>query len=155
MNTSCLGARPFEVAEISRRWSCGSRSAAPPDQVLTVDMLLPPTGNQMTTVARGRRILSAKHLRWRQLVYPNLQRLAEVRRMTGAFGLILVVERPDRRRRDLDNYVKATLDALVNTGLVEDDHLCERLLVAWSQKPPAKGALARATIIPWTIGSAD
>jgi len=36
---------------------------------------------------------------------------------------------PDRRRRDLDNILKASLDALVKAGVVEDDYLVRRLVV--------------------------
>ena len=36
---------------------------------------------------------------------------------------------PDRRRRDLDNLIKATADALQHAGVYEDDSLIDLLLV--------------------------
>lgn len=40
--------------------------------------------------------------------------------------------RPDNRRRDLDNLLKATLDALCHAGLYYDDSLIVDLRIYWA-----------------------
>ena len=46
----------------------------------------------------------------------------------------IIVERPDKRKRDLDNVIKALSDALVASGIIADDHLCRELSMAWGDK---------------------
>lgn len=41
----------------------------------------------------------------------------------------IMVHPPDRRRRDLDNLTKASLDALVHGGLIDDDSQIDRLVL--------------------------
>ena len=49
----------------------------------------------------------------------------------GKFELKIRVRRPDNRRRDLDNLLKALSDGLVKGGVIEDDHLCEGIDIRW------------------------
>jgi Holliday junction resolvase RusA-like endonuclease len=42
--------------------------------------------------------------------------------------------RPDNRRRDLDNLVKATSDLLVTHGVIEDDSKIWKLTSLWSRQ---------------------
>lgn len=41
--------------------------------------------------------------------------------------------RPDRRRRDLENYLKAVSDILVTFRIIEDDSDVEKLVAEWSE----------------------
>lgn len=43
------------------------------------------------------------------------------KRMDGQLSVSLVVVPPDRRRRDIDNMLKAPLDAMCHAGLYQDD----------------------------------
>ena len=47
----------------------------------------------------------------------------------GRIALCMDAFPPDRRRRDLDNLIKATADALQHAGVYEDDSLIDLLLV--------------------------
>ena len=48
------------------------------------------------------------------------------------FDLVIRAKRPDKRKRDLDNILKALSDILVKCGVVEDDHLCESIHICWT-----------------------
>ena len=45
--------------------------------------------------------------------------------------LQVVAKRPDKRRRDLDNLLKATSDLLVRTRIVSDDNFCRAIVAEW------------------------
>jgi crossover junction endodeoxyribonuclease RusA len=49
--------------------------------------------------------------------------------LTGALAVEVKLHPPDRRRRDLDNLLKALLDALQHAGVYADDSLIDRLSV--------------------------
>jgi crossover junction endodeoxyribonuclease RusA len=46
--------------------------------------------------------------------------------------------RPDERKRDLDNLLKAPLDALTHAGVYLDDHLIVHLTIYWSNDKGGK-----------------
>lgn len=52
----------------------------------------------------------------------------------GPFKLDITITRPDKRRRDISNLIKALEDALVEFGVVEDDCLCEQITIGWRDK---------------------
>lgn len=62
----------------------------------------------------------------------------------------IVLFPPDQRRRDLDNYNKALLDALTHAGVWEDDSQVKRMLVEWGPVVP-KGKV-EITITPFIQG---
>lgn len=49
----------------------------------------------------------------------------------GPYKLSLLASRPDKRKRDLDNLLKATSDLLVCVGVIEDDSDCEMIVARW------------------------
>ncbi len=59
--------------------------------------------------------------------------------MRGYVRVQLVLVKPDRRRRDLSNYIKAVEDLLVEHGIIEDDNMITDLRVRWG-KGPSGGA---------------
>ena len=46
------------------------------------------------------------------------------------------------KRRDLSNLLKALEDILVTHGVVEDDSLVQKIVIAWSQEPGAQVMIA-------------
>lgn len=53
-------------------------------------------------------------------------------KIDGAYKLTVQLVRPDRRKRDLDNFsFKAINDLLVQQGVVDDDSQCEMLSSRW------------------------
>ena len=64
------------------------------------------------------------------------QVLAEVEEQWGSTSRLdyklyveVVIHPPDKRKRDLDNYMKALLDSLTEAGIWEDDSLIDQLIV--------------------------
>lgn len=97
----------------------------------TLEIPYPPSANKhWRSIGRGRVLLSEDGRRFRSLVAaawlaspsfrPPLMRRVEV---------TLWLSPPDRRRRDIDNCVKPTLDALGHAGLFGDDEQVDVLVV--------------------------
>lgn len=58
--------------------------------------------------------------------------------ISGAFRAILVLDRAKfRKNSDLDNYPKGTLDFAQSMGLIENDKLCNGILIRWGTKEEA------------------
>lgn len=51
--------------------------------------------------------------------------------IAGHLSVVICAFPPDRRRRDLDNLLKATLDALARAGVYEDDSQIKRIEMEW------------------------
>jgi Holliday junction resolvase RusA-like endonuclease len=54
----------------------------------------------------------------------------------GHYQLTIEAVRPDKRRRDIDNLIKAVSDVLQDTGLIEDDSLCQEVTAKWVKEGP-------------------
>lgn len=63
--------------------------------------------------------------------------------MTGALAVHVTVHPPDRRRRDLDNAMKALLDALAHGGAYEDDSQIDRLEIVRGAVVPGGKVIVR------------
>jgi len=79
---------------------------------------------------------SPKYTAWRKTAVQNASLQAGRRKITGPYKLTLEVVRPDKRKRDLDNLLKAASDCLVSAGII-DDSQCEHIEAKWvsSQHP--------------------
>lgn len=58
-------------------------------------------------------------------------RKAKYKKIEGPYKLTMLVLRPDKRKRDLDNLLKATSDALVIAGAISDDSACVWIEAKW------------------------
>ena len=98
------------------------------DLVLTLPW--PPSVNRYWRTFRGRMLISRDGREYRKAVCALLgKRLA----LPGPLGVEIIAFRPDRRRRDLDNLLKAPLDSLTSAGIWHDDSQIVRLSIRWSQ----------------------
>ncbi len=86
----------------------------------------PPSLNRYYRVWRNRTVISADGLRYRRDVVAATFGLPK---MMGRLDVAIVMCAPDRRRRDVDNILKATLDAMMHAGLYDDDSQIDRLSV--------------------------
>ncbi len=64
--------------------------------------------------------------------------------LTGRLSIRVDLYPPDRRQRDIDNSIKATLDALVAAGVFADDSQVDRLEVV--RADVTKGGAALVTV---------
>lgn len=105
---------------------------------LRIELPYPPSVNRawrMVRVGRSARmVLSREGRAYRR---EACARLAALRapRIDGPLRVVIMLHPPDRRKRDVDNALKALLDALQHGGVIADDSQIVDLRVA-------KGAVA-------------
>lgn len=88
--------------------------------MLEIQLPYPPSVNHYWRHFRGRTVISREGVRFRQAVGAILAR-RPVPPMLGKLAVSAEIFPPDRRRRDIDNVLKALLDALEHGGAFPDD----------------------------------
>ncbi len=90
----------------------------------------PPSVNhywRMVSTRHGCRVLISREGRaYRETVVSALA-AAGARAQDGRLDVSIIASPPDRRRRDLDNLLKCTLDSLAHGGAYHDDSQIDRL----------------------------
>lgn len=89
---------------------------------------LPPSVNHYYVHARGRMFISKIGQAYRVTVRQEIEKLRQ-KPMTGKLAIDIHLYPPDRRRRDVDNALKAMLDALQHGGAYPDDTAIHQLRV--------------------------
>ncbi len=94
----------------------------------------PPSTNNLYFNAAGRgRVRTKKYEVWcitaKLAIYE--QRPDPV---AGKVALSIRLSKPDKRRRDLSNHIKAIEDLLVDMRLIDDDRNVERIDIAWGDE---------------------
>lgn len=93
----------------------------------------PPSANvyyrfPRTGAFAGRALISREGRAYREVVAAMMHR-ENYAMHTERLRVVIEARPPDRRRRDLDNILKASLDALVFAGVLYDDSLIDDLRV--------------------------
>ena len=99
----------------------------------TITIPFPPSVNSIWRSVKGRNILSKKYREWRTLASQEIM-IQRPKAIESKVIVHILLDRPDKRKRDIDNYIKAPLDTLVHMDLIEDDSLVETLTIGWSGK---------------------
>lgn len=124
------GGRPYRA----RR---GVRAAC----VIVMTLPWPPSVNSYwrhptTGALAGRHLISEEGRRYRTFV----AELSRVNRWNnnqkGRLVVVVMAYPPDRRRRDLDNILKALLDSITHAGVIEDDSQIDDLRIVRRQPKP-------------------
>lgn len=95
-----------------------------------IELPWPPSVNAYwrTPKGAGRPIISERGREYRTRVIDLIYQ-ARLPKLTGELRCEIEAFPPDRRKHDLDNLLKATLDALAHGGLYADDSQIKRLVI--------------------------
>ena len=113
--------------------------------MLKLKLPYPPTINHYWRYVGSRVLISRRGRNYRKKVMEYLQ-TRDLEKLTGPLSVNIELYTPDRRRRDVDNVLKAMLDSLQWGGVFEDDNQIFRLAIEKilpEVKP--KGKLKRRT----------
>ena len=92
----------------------------------------PPSTNNLWMPVKGKGLVKTKEYRaWQDANAWIIRQQIGLVKIEGPFEAYFVFERPDRRKRDLDNLLKASLDCIENARVVENDYLCQKLTAEW------------------------
>ena len=100
--------------------------------MIEITLPWPPSVNTYWRNFDGRMIISAKGREYRETVGDQMILQKQVKHFTGRLRVEIEAFRPDKRRRDLDNLLKATLDGLAHAGVYEDDSQIVDLRIYWA-----------------------
>lgn len=97
--------------------------------------------------AKGKHLVSAAGRKFKHAVLSAIidQLRAIPKPSTAPAAVEIILYPPDYRRRDLDNYNKALLDALTYAGIWEDDNQVKRMAIEWGEI--VKGGRVEITIV--------
>lgn len=96
---------------------------------VTLTLPMPPSVNRYYRNVRGRTLISADGRRYRSLVIATVMAEHLQKRFECQLEVTIWVTPPDRRRRDIDNLLKALLDSLQHAGVFVDDSQIKKLTV--------------------------
>lgn len=77
----------------------------------------------------GRHLISEQGRAYRAKVTAHVWNEQQAHKLADRLSMAILCYPPDRRRRDLDNILKAALDALVFAGVMLDDSQIDRLAI--------------------------
>ena len=100
------------------------------DEEVMLECGFPPTVNNYYVKTRNGVFISQKGRRFRDHVADMVNaQLGGLELGEARLHVTVCLHPPDKRHRDLDNYMKALLDAITHTGLWEDDKQIDQLCI--------------------------
>ena len=99
---------------------------------ITLILPWPPSVNRYWRTFQGRMIISAEGRSYRKAVADQVLIQRGAKHYAGKLSVNIEAFRPDKRRRDLDNLLKATLDGCTHAGVWEDDSNVVDLRIYWA-----------------------
>ena len=98
--------------------------------MIEINMPWPPSVNHVWRRVGSKTLLSAEGRKYREAVRQHclLGRIAG-KRLDGRLSVKILVNPPDKRRRDIDNLTKVPLDALTHAAVWEDDSQIDELYI--------------------------
>jgi crossover junction endodeoxyribonuclease RusA len=100
------------------------------DSMIELQLPYPPSVNQYYRKFRNVMVISDRGRKFRSDVQAVV---GKARTMDGRLSVEIEVYPPDKRKRDIDNVCKATLDALAKAGVYRDDEQIDMLLITRQQ----------------------
>jgi crossover junction endodeoxyribonuclease RusA len=114
-----------------------------------ISLPYPPSANRLWRFVPGKRtpLRSEEYRAWLKeatwAAKAACLRTHDRKGVVGPYALNISACPPDRRKRDLGNLVKAIEDGLKAGGAIEDDSLCQEIMLRWA--PDVSGI--KATIM--------
>lgn len=112
--------------------------------MIELTMPWPPSVNTYWRTFQGRMIISEKGRSYRKAVADQVLVQRGAKHYEGKLKVEIEAWRPDNRRRDLDNLLKAVLDSLTHAGVWADDGLIVDLRIYWA---PDVGGMLKVKVI--------
>lgn len=111
-----------------------------------IDLTLPfpPSVNTVWRRVGSRTLLSKRGREYRQEVASAVADQWQGEPLMGRVAVEIEVWPPDRRKRDIDNSLKAALDAITHAGVWGDDEQIDRILL--SRGPVVSGGQCYVSI---------
>jgi len=103
------------------------------ENAITLTLPWPPSVNKYWRTYQGRMIISAEGRSYRKAVADQVLIQRGAKHYTGKLRVQIEAFRPDNRRRDLDNLLKAVLDGCTHAGVWEDDSNIVDLRIYWAE----------------------
>jgi crossover junction endodeoxyribonuclease RusA len=100
---------------------------------ITITLPFPPSVNTYWRMFQNRMIISKAGRQYRKDVQSAVLLQLGNKQLGGALKVTIEAFRPDNRRRDLDNLLKATLDSLGHAGVYLDDSQITDLRIYWAK----------------------
>lgn len=99
---------------------------------IEIEIERPPSVNRLWRASKGGTVYrSPAYVVWRKQAAWEIIAQAKKNKIKGPFKLEMTVQRPDQRKRDLDNLLKAVLDALQDAGTIDSDSDCQWIVARW------------------------
>jgi crossover junction endodeoxyribonuclease RusA len=100
--------------------------------MLKIEIPFPPSVNRLWRASeRGGVYRSPEYVRWREQACWVIASQCRSERFRGAFKLTILLVQPSKRHMDLDNRIKAVLDALASAGVIANDRHCRWIEARW------------------------
>lgn len=115
--------------------------------MIQLDLPYPPSVNRYWRHNRGVTHISAEGRKYREDVC-RFARANLIETMDCPVAVDILLNPPDRRRRDVDNVLKAVLDGLQHGGILKDDSLVHDLRIR--KLAVVRGGRCSLTITPIT-----
>lgn len=96
--------------------------------MISLMLPFPPSVNHYWGQCRNRRFIKAKGIEFREATAEIVAANAE--KIEGRLAVFISLYPPNKIRRDIDNSLKALLDALQHAGCFDDDEQIDHLSVA-------------------------
>lgn len=97
---------------------------------LNLTLPWPPTVNTYYRNVNGKTLISEKGRQYRAAVADQVLIQRGAKQLAGRLAVAIVAHVPDKRRRDLDNLLKSTLDSLTHAGVWLDDQQIDALSIS-------------------------
>lgn len=119
-----------------------------------IQLPFPPSQNQYYRRVGNKTLISKRGREYRKEVITAVQKqfLLRVKPQEGELGCLLHFAPPDRRKRDLDNYIKALFDAMTKAGLWGDDVQVRKLSINWDREPRKPGFVG---VMVWQLDTEE